>query len=55
MITPRALWVVELRIRGSWAPTVGVKLTRAEARRSLLGWGARCPDDHFRVVRYRPE
>lgn len=53
------LWVVELwgnrtKWTEGWTTTVGVDLTRDDARRELAAWRARNPSDRFRLRRYSP-
>jgi hypothetical protein len=49
-----ALWVVEMLNDNNtrWEPTVGARLTRADARDECAVWRQRNPDDYFRVRRY---
>ena len=46
------LWVVEMNIDGAWHPTVGVTVTRDQARSELEDWQERNPDDKFRLRQY---
>lgn len=48
----RGLWVVELFVYGRWEPTIGVRLTRDEAREEMQSWRRRNPTDRFRLRRY---
>jgi len=50
----RHLWVVEMQEDGQWWPTVGVSLTRDDARRDHAQWERDNPDDSFRVRKYAP-
>lgn len=53
MATDRSyLWVVEMRERGAWLPTVGVQLCRSDARRELMEWRESNPGDVYRLTRY---
>jgi hypothetical protein len=45
------LWVVEILER-EWEPTVGVAITKKEARDVLKIWKSDNPDDKFRLMRY---
>lgn len=47
------IWVVEMRINnGSFAPTVGVALSRRMGRLILRNLHIRNPDDVFRLRKY---
>ena len=48
----KLLWVVEMKIGDNWEPTVGVGLTRADARWEKKCWEGGNPTDTFRVVKY---
>lgn len=48
------VWIIEASYdRGPWHPTVGIALTRREARAILGAWRKRNPHDDFRLARYR--
>lgn len=51
------VWIVEMLVsheRGSrWEPTVGIALSREDARRELEQWRYANPDDTFRLRIYR--
>jgi len=52
----RCVWIVEASYDGgAWHPTVGVRLTRRDARVELAAWRRRNPDDRFRLRRYVAE
>lgn len=56
----RYLWVVEMlcetkRGKWEWQPTVGVALTRDDAREELSVWRTRNHGSRFRLRRYRAE
>lgn len=48
------VWVVEALWEegGGWHPTVGVKLTKDDAKREKREWKKRNPCDKFRVSKY---
>lgn len=47
------VWIVEGSWDGGpWQPTVGVALTKEDARLVLTQWKGHNPDDRFRVVKY---
>ena len=46
------LWVIEMKFGDTWKPTIGVGLTRAEAREKKKFWAIANPTDTFRVVKY---
>jgi len=50
----RHVWVVEVDFSRdqSWAPTVGVGLTRDDAMAAIADWRKRLPDDKFRLQKY---
>lgn len=48
------LWVVEMRVRDRWEPTVGVGLTREAGRRNLDDWSANNSGHQFRMTTYCP-
>ena len=49
------IWVIEMQYdrRGLWHATVGVQLTRGDARRVKADWQERNPNDRFRLRRYQ--
>mgnify|MGYP001577691818 CR=1 FL=1 len=51
----RFIWVVEMFVNGGWGATVGIGLTRIDARKHMKSWQSRNPDDRFRLVRYIPQ
>lgn len=46
------LWVVEMLVGGRWKPTVGVALTRSDARNVVMRWRSNNVSDEFRVSEY---
>ena len=52
-----SVWIVEASWdqylpKPAWHPTVGIALTRKDARKALTEWRQRNPDDRFRLRRY---
>lgn len=47
------LWVVEMRVRNRWEPTVGVALTRGAGHDELRQWREDNPSDQFRLRRWK--
>lgn len=48
------LWVVEMEVAdGRWEPTVGVGVTREQAREECMRWRENNPADNFRVKEYQ--
>lgn len=56
LMRKQKVWIVEINHaefpRGHWTPTVGCRLTQAEARREAREWRQRNPSDAFRVRPY---
>lgn len=52
---PSHVWIVEMKADGEscYTPTVGCKLTRADALIELREWRGKNPDDRFRIRKYR--
>lgn len=51
----RHVWIVEGLFVGSsssWGPTIGVALTKADAKLKLADWRNRNPADKFRLRKY---
>lgn len=49
------VWVVEMRLdNGTWRPTVGCRLSKADGRMEMADWKQRNPCDRFRLTRYAP-
>ena len=46
------LWVVEMQTEQGWQPTVGVGLTREDAKRRAKDWKTANPGRRFRLARY---
>jgi hypothetical protein len=48
------VWIVEMHDDrdNSWGPTVGVSLTRDDARINLAEWRQRNPSDRFHLRKY---
>ena len=53
-MTAKRIWVVEMfnRYVQRWQPTVGVGLTREDARQEQALWATKNPYDKFRVHCY---
>jgi hypothetical protein len=51
----RAVWIVEMLGALDWHATVGVALSRDEARERLVEWRRGNPTDDFRLTRYVPK
>ncbi len=46
------VWIVETKIAGKFSPTVGVGLSKADAKKQLIYWIASNPNDKFRLRKY---
>lgn len=46
------LWVVEVKDRDKWYPTVCARLSKEEARGERREWFKKNPTDKFRVTKY---
>ena len=50
------IWVIEMLIDKKWETTIGVRLTKEDAKMFMRAdWMHNMPDDKFRVRKYVPE
>ena len=48
------VWIIEMKTKVGWRPTVGIGLIRKIARQKLPLWWVRNKNDKFRITKYIP-
>lgn len=55
----RTVWIIEMLVEGRFGSryeaTVGCALTRDRAKEVIKVWRANCPNDKFKIAKYRKE
>ena len=51
----RHIWIIEMKEKAGWRPTVGIGLIRKIARQKLPLWRVRNQSDKFRITKYIPD